>query len=88
MANQSFVQVAPDGAGKQVMMDKQVLPDLTTGYMQQALLTGDPADAMQQMLAVQKQQLAVSRAILYVLTQTTNFEVYSEDFEDYVPLSN
>lgn len=64
MANDSFVQVAPDSSGKQVDMES-----LTTGagaplYRQRAVLVGDSADVLFQILSVQQRQLAVLRALL------------------------
>lgn len=88
MANTLYVQVATDGSGKKVMMDSQVMPDGNTGYMQLALLTGDPADALQQMNATLKQILFHQRAMLHLLTQITNMEVSAENFEDFEPLSS
>lgn len=78
--SESYVQVAADGAGKKVAMDQQTDSNANTVYLQKALMVGAPADAVDQLLDLNRQQLAVLRAILRVLTDSGNSRVTEEDF--------
>ena len=80
MSLDSYIQVAVDSTGKKVAMDQGLDAAGNTIYFQKALLIGDPADAIAQNLQIQIQQLAVLRAILAVLTQTSNSQAAEEDF--------
>ena len=81
MAQDTYMQVAPDSTGKKVSFEGPLTDAAgNTTYLQRALLTGDPADAIQQLLCINRQQLAVARAILRVLTDSTNSRVLEEDF--------
>jgi hypothetical protein len=80
MANDAFVQVAVDGAGKKIAMDQGTDAFGNTVLLQKALLVGDPADAMAQMMELQRQQLATLRAILRVLSDVSNTRTTEEDY--------
>lgn len=80
MAQDAFVQVAVDGAGKKIAMDQTVDGAGNTVLLQKALLTGDPADQISQLLELSRQQLACLRSILRVLTDTSNSRTLEEDF--------
>ena len=80
MANDSYVQVATDGTGKKVEMQLDYDAGLNPIYLQKALLVGAPADALQNLLAMNMQQLAVLRAILSAITSISNSPVTEEDF--------
>lgn len=82
MANDSYVQVAPDSTGKQVDMELTGTAAGANIYRQRALLVGDPADVMQQLLVNSNANLAVLRAILTVLTVTSNVRISEEDFSN------
>jgi hypothetical protein len=75
----SYVQVAPDSTGK--LVDMEVVGTAAgLVYRQRAVMVGDPADALQQLLTLNQQQLAVLRAILATLSGTSNSPVAEEDF--------
>lgn len=79
--SEGFIRVATDGDGKRVAMEQQKLADGTTDvYIQKALLVGDPADALAQLLESNQAQLAVLRAILAILRETSNARITEEDF--------
>lgn len=80
MANDSYVIVAPDSTGKKVQMEVAYDAQLNATYLQKAILVGDPADALQNILATETQILAVLRAILSTLSATSNSPVNEEDF--------
>jgi len=80
VANDSFIQVAVDGAGKKVAADLQVDAYGNTVYLQKALLTGDPADAVAQLLDTNRQILACLRALLRIQSDTTNSRTTEEDY--------
>ena len=80
MAVDAYIGVAVDGAGKKVAMDQTVDAQGNTVYLQKALLIGDPADALNQIMLMNQQQLAVLRAILAVLSCSTNCPTNEEDF--------
>lgn len=80
MTQDAFLQVAPDSTGKRVSMDQTVDATGVTTYLQRALLVGDPADALATMVELNMHQLAVLRAILKVLTETSNSRVDEDDF--------
>lgn len=73
----SYLQVAADGAGKQV--DMTLLRTLAgdTIYRQRAELIGPPADALLELNAEAKIQTALLRAILFVLS---NGDVTEDQF--------
>jgi nucleoid-associated protein YgaU len=62
--NQGYVQVAPDSAGKKVVMEVITLPDGTTSYRQIAQIDGPAGDAMIESLFIQKQTLNVLRVLV------------------------
>lgn len=80
MSQEAYVQLASDGSGKKVGMEQGVDAAGNVIYFQKALLIGDPADALAQLVEMNQQQLAVLRAILKVLTETSNARVQEEDF--------
>jgi len=80
MAQDSYVQVAPDSSGKRIAMDQAVNADGSIVQLQKALLVGTPADALDQILQTDIQILAVLRAILATLAATSNSPVTEEDF--------
>lgn len=61
-------------------MDQAVDASGNTVLVQRALLIGDPADALAQLLELNFQQVAILRAILKVLVETTNARIQEEDF--------
>lgn len=79
MAQESFVQVAPDSTGKKVEMVQVVLSDGTTAQVQKAIIAGDVADAILAMREELRIQTAVLRGILFALT---NGDVTEETFLD------
>lgn len=80
MTTDAFVQVAPDSSGKRISMDQGVDAAGNTTYLQRALLVGDPADALAQLVLMNQQQLAVLRAILRTLTESSNSRITEDDF--------
>lgn len=80
MTTDAYVQVAIDSTGKKISMDQGVDASGSTVYIQRALLVGDPADQLSQLLEMNQQQLAVLRTILKVLVESTNARVQEEDF--------
>jgi hypothetical protein len=80
MAYDAYIQIAPDSTGKKLATDQQTDASGSTVQVQKALLVGDPADALVQLLEINQQQLAVLRAILRVFVETTNARVLEEDF--------
>lgn len=73
----SYVQVAADGVGKKVDMTQTATPAGDTIYRQRAELVGDNAVAIQELLDINKSQLAVLRGILFALT---NGDVTEDNF--------
>lgn len=80
MANDSYLQVAPDSTGKKVAMELATDAANNSVYLQRALLVGDPADNLALLFELGQQQLAVLRAILKVLVESGNSRVTEEDF--------
>ena len=66
MAQDAFLQVALDGAGKRVDMDQVSTAANATVYRQRAVLVGETGDVLQQLLDVNLHQLACLRAILAI----------------------
>lgn len=62
-----YVQVAPDNTGKKIDMGQRqsIAADLV--HVQRAEMVGPAAEALKELNEVMKQQLAVMRAILFVL---------------------
>lgn len=65
---EGVVQVAVDGAGKMIDMGRRQSTAADDVYVQRAELVGDPAECMREINETMKRQLAVMRAILYVLS--------------------
>lgn len=63
-----FLQVLPDGTGKQVDMGVVQTPAGPNMYRQRAELKGDAADAILELNSTMKKLLAVQRAILFALS--------------------
>lgn len=80
MSEEGFVQVAVDSTGKKVRMAKRLDLQGNVVYVQMAVLDEPTDELLSQTLAVQRQQLAVFRAILQVLKETSNSQVTEEDF--------
>lgn len=80
MTQDAYVQVATDGSGKKVGMEQAADVFGNTIYLQRALLVGDPADAIAQILETDRQILTCLRALLRVMTETSNSRVQEEDF--------
>ncbi len=74
------LQVAPDGAGKMVDMDLTATAAGSAIYRQRAVLVGDTGNALCELLANSRAQLAVLRAILETLQATSNVQISEEDF--------
>ena len=64
MANDGQLTVAPDSTGKSVDMEIVSTGAGAAIYRQRALMVGDSADVLFQILSVQQKQLAVLRALL------------------------
>jgi hypothetical protein len=73
----SFVQVAPDGSGKQVDMAQTASAAGAIIYRQRAEIVGDAPASLQLLVELSMKQLAVLRAIYSVLA---NSSVTEEDF--------
>lgn len=80
MSNDAYVQVATDGSGKKVSMEQGVDANGNTVYFQRAVIVGDVNDSLAQLVAVNKLQLAATRAMLALLNSTANVAVLEEDF--------
>lgn len=83
----SFVQIAPDSTGKRMetALVRTQGADSTTGtpidaYRQRAELAGASQDALDQLLALTKRQVALLQAILTNLNSVSNLAVTEEDF--------
>lgn len=75
-----YVQVAVDGAGKKVGMQQSVDSAGNQIYLQKALLIGDPADVLSQLLDTERQILACLRALVRIQADITNSRTTEEDF--------
>lgn len=80
MGNEVYVQLATDGSGKKVGMDLTTDVYGNAVYLQKALLVGEPAENLAQILDTERQILTVLRALLRVMTDTSNSRVTEEDF--------
>jgi hypothetical protein len=67
MPYDDLVQLAADGTGKKVDMDKVSTAAGDTVYRQRAVMVGETFDLLQQLLLVNVQQLACLRAMLSIL---------------------
>lgn len=73
----TYVQVATDGSGKKVDMGLVATSAGDTIYRQRAEIVGDVNAAIQELLDINKTQLAVLRGILFALT---NGDVTEDSF--------
>jgi hypothetical protein len=76
---QSYIKLAPDSTGKQVVMEQITLLDGTTAYRQVAEFGGITGEQFDELLRLSRSQLAVLRAILASLN-STNSTVTEDDF--------
>lgn len=79
MAQDAFIQVAPDGTGKQIDMTLTTTAAGATIYRQRAEIMDPVADAILQILATQKLILANLRGILQALSQG---DITEDNFPD------
>ena len=79
MPQDSYIQVAPDGSGKQVDMDQVATAAGAQIYRQRADLVGLSAETLLDLLAVHRAQLKVLRAILASLNSVSS-SFREEDF--------
>lgn len=82
--NQSFMQVATDGSGKRVGMDLITGGALSSGsyvdlYLQQAEIVGDVQEALHLIRQTLAQMLAVNRAMLAILQETSTASITEDD---------
>lgn len=80
MTQDAILQVAPDSTGKKISMEQTVDAAGNTTYLQRALLVGDPADNLAITVELLQQLLAVNRAMLKVLVESSSSRVTEEDF--------
>lgn len=80
MTTDAYVQVAPDSTGKKIGMDQQTDAGGNVVYLQRALLVGEPADALSQLLEINRLQLAAIRALVRIMSETTNSRADEDDF--------
>ena len=81
----SFVQVQPDGPGKQLDTEQVGTLAGSTIYTQRARLVGDSQDIIQQLLSINLAQLAALRAInanLKLLGGQADEDDYTSDLRD------
>lgn len=76
----SYVQIAPDSTGKKMATDAQTDSLGNAVQVQKAMFVGDGADALSQMLEINRQQLACLRALLRCMTDISNSRITEEDF--------
>lgn len=90
-APNSFVQVALDSTGKRVEMTQRRSVDVDTSgvpidvYTQRAEMVGVTQDALDQLLAINKQQLSVLQALLALMNATCNAQFTAEDYPPDLP---
>jgi hypothetical protein len=83
MPNDSFIQVAPDNTeGKRVDMDLVASAAGATLYRQRAVLVGETGNDLQRLLAINTQQLAVLRAMLAILSESSTANITESDFDE------
>lgn len=88
MAQDAYVQVAADGVGKKVGMEQATDAFGNVIYLQKALLVGDPADVLNQILLCDRQILACLRALLRVMADTSNSRTQEEDYSQAIGANN
>lgn len=81
MSIDAYVQVATDGSGKQIDMDQVSTAAGATLYRQRAVMVGIPAQVLDEMLELQRRQLACMRALLSTLGNAA--AATEEDFMQY-----
>jgi hypothetical protein len=81
MTTDTYTQVAPDNvSGKKISMEQIVDGLGNTALVERANIVGDSGEAIQQLLAMNRAQLMVLRAIHRVLSETSNSQAQEDDF--------